>query len=60
MNCKFRGEATGETTPCRVCRNNPLKVFWCEIFGKCTLNKPSKDPEIHMCHGCEKKECLKQ
>lgn len=47
--CKFFGKELPEKVLCNSCKGKvELKVFECEIFGKCTLGK---DGEIHGCLG---------
>lgn len=50
--CRFFGDATGETIECKTCNGKvSLKVFACEVHGKCTPAKIVKD--VACCNGCK-------
>lgn len=48
--CIYFGEPTGETVSCPTCRGRvELKLFGCEVYGKCTMVKPVQG--IACCNG---------
>lgn len=52
IECTRRGLTVIETVPCLSCggRKTELKVYPCEIHGKCTIGRKVQD--IQCCVGC--------
>ncbi len=50
LPCIHRGEYLEETVACKPCRGARLKLYECDVYGKCTIGK--KVNEIACCKNC--------